>query len=117
VGERQGLEIRRPAAAAGGSAQNAAKRGQPTPLSLSLYSYSPLSSAAVRAPPVANFALALQKQEAVQRQDGPDHVFSHPLGLELGPDMDPAVKARLEGLEPPTRCLGGSWTTSLIDVG
>jgi len=49
VGERQGLEIRRPAAAAGGSAQNAAKRGQPTPLSLNLYSYSPLSSAAVRA--------------------------------------------------------------------
>ena len=152
MGERQGLEIRRPAAAAGGSAQNAAKRGQPTPLSLSLYSYSPLSSAAVRAtssktrtgggfsatnvnsrhrmnlgvgvepviadhdlalvgdvgsdpgnelqiihrlqlsrlpaPPVANFARKLQKQEAVQRQDGPDHLFSHPLGLLLGPGFD-----------------------------
>ena len=30
---------------------------------------------------VANFALMLQKQEAVQRQDGPDHVFPDPLGL------------------------------------
>jgi hypothetical protein len=67
------------------------------------------------APPVANFALALQKQEAVQRQDGPDHVFSHPLGLELGPDTDPAVKARLEGLEPPTRCRGGSRAMDLTD--
>jgi hypothetical protein len=30
---------------------------------------------------VANFALMFQKQEAVQRQDGPDHVFPDPLGL------------------------------------
>ena len=55
------------------------------------------------APPVANFALALQKQAAVQRHDGPDHAFSHALSLEFGPDTDPAVRARLEGLEPPTR--------------
>jgi hypothetical protein len=41
---------------------------------------------------VANFALMFQKQEAVQRQDGPDHVFPDPLGLELGPDPDPAAK-------------------------
>jgi len=29
--------------------------------------------------------------------------LSHPLGLELGPDTDPDVKARLERLELPTR--------------
>jgi hypothetical protein len=44
---------------------------------------------------VANFALMFQKQEAVQRQDGPDHVFPDPLGLGLSPGPDPAVQNQL----------------------
>jgi hypothetical protein len=64
---------------------------------------------------VANFALMFQKQEAAQRQDGPDHVFPDPLGLKLGPDTDLAVRARLEGLEPPTRCLEGSWAAFITE--
>ena len=51
--------------------------------------------------PVTDLALTFQKQETIQRQDGPDHIFPDPLGLELGPDPDPAVD--VESRVPPRK--------------
>jgi hypothetical protein len=51
----------------------------------------PLEIGAVVAVPVADPALPFQKGQALQGQDGPDHVLADPLGLGLGPGPDPAV--------------------------
>ena len=40
---------------------------------------------------IADPALPFQKRQAVQRQDGPDHVLADPLGLGLRPGPDLAV--------------------------
>jgi len=71
------------------------------------YSYSPPSSAALRAsraktwaggcfpaPPVTDLTLTLQKHEAVQSQHRPDHVLAHPLSIELGLRSYPAVDVK-----------------------
>jgi hypothetical protein len=49
--------------------------------------------------PVADFALTLQEQEAVQSQHRADPIFPHPLGLGLGPGPYPAVD--VESAMPP----------------
>jgi hypothetical protein len=51
----------------------------------------PLELGAIVAVPVADPSLPFQKGQAVQRQDGPDHVLPDPLGLGLRPGPDPAV--------------------------
>ncbi len=51
----------------------------------------PLELGAVVAVPVADPALAFQKGQSIQGQEGPDHVLADPLGLGLGPGPDPAV--------------------------
>jgi hypothetical protein len=51
--------------------------------------------------PVANFALTFQTHEAVQRQNGPDHVFPDPLGLGLSPAPDPAAKGETSARHSP----------------
>jgi len=52
-----------------------------------------------------NLALLLQKAEALQGQERPDHVFPHPLGLRLGRGPHPAVN-REAGVTPGEKPLG-----------
>ena len=59
----------------------------------------PLELGPVVAVPVADPALPFQKRQAVQRQDGPDHVLADPLGLGPRPGPDPAVD--VEARVPP----------------
>jgi hypothetical protein len=40
---------------------------------------------------VADLALPIQKQEAIQAEHRPDHVFPDPFGLDLCPGPDPAM--------------------------
>jgi hypothetical protein len=52
---------------------------------------------------VAGLALGLQERQPLEREERPDHVFSHPLGLDLclGPDQAVDVETGVRPGENP----------------
>ena len=60
---------------------------------------------AVLAMPIIDLALLLQEEEALRREERPDHVFTHPLGLRLrlGPHQAVNIEA---GVPPGENALG-----------